>query len=338
MRNPEYNAIIVGAGSIGALKDKSKDNRKTKEVLTIAHAFYSNKDINLYGIVDVDIEKVVKAQKRWKVEHGAVSVEALVSVGNGCIDIAAVACDTEHHYSVILEILRWCPEVQVILVEKPFCEYHEQAQEIKELCEANGVTLVVDYIRRFDPAISILKENMLNRELIKIYSCIFYYNRGLKRDGCHAIDLIHYLFGDIVSFDRLSGESPIFDLSAEDPTIGLSFVAERCPHVVMIPVDGREVGLFDMEIITSDGKIIMKDYGTTIQFYPVVKGNEYGDYPVLRKYPIVFKTELTTALKYMAENLVGILQMKELPRCSADDALKVQEILWSINFDGGHHV
>lgn len=48
----KYNALIIGAGSIGGLKPEKFDNRKTKNILTVAHAFYKNKRIDLKGFVD----------------------------------------------------------------------------------------------------------------------------------------------------------------------------------------------------------------------------------------------------------------------------------------------
>ena len=59
----KYNALIIGAGSIGALKPDKLDNIKSKNILTIAHAFKKNPQINLIGIIDIDKNKAIEAGK-----------------------------------------------------------------------------------------------------------------------------------------------------------------------------------------------------------------------------------------------------------------------------------
>jgi len=324
----KHKAVIIGAGSIGALKDDKKDSPTTENVLTVAHAFYNHPDIELSGIVDLDFDKAKKAKEKWGFLHYADNVCVLPENLNQTIEIVSVSVDTESHYDVLASIPKQFPSVKVVLVEKPFCSNVKEAAEIEMMFNDLGIKIVVNYLRRFDKGLLIVKE--LIKDNFDIYSTVFYYNRGLERDGCHAIDLIHYFFGDIIKFDEFSQDQTILDLDNDDPTIPVHFVTEKCKSIFMLPVDGREVGLFEMVIQTSKGKFVFKDFGLHCNFYSVVQGNDYGEYPVLNQESILFKTGLLTALGGVADNIVDIIDNGAEPLCTADDALKVKTVIENI--------
>ena len=66
MKNGRYTAVLLGAGSIGALKPNEFDSPDTEEILTHAHAIYNHPKINLLGIIDSNINKAKKAGNKWK--------------------------------------------------------------------------------------------------------------------------------------------------------------------------------------------------------------------------------------------------------------------------------
>ena len=61
-----YKALIIGAGSIGALKDDKFDSPSNPDkVLTHAHAFYKHPDIKIKCVIDRDILKARMAAEKW---------------------------------------------------------------------------------------------------------------------------------------------------------------------------------------------------------------------------------------------------------------------------------
>jgi len=62
------NWLIIGAGSIGALKPNELDSPTTENILTHAHALHrlrGRREIDDFFIVDVDEEKAGEACVRW---------------------------------------------------------------------------------------------------------------------------------------------------------------------------------------------------------------------------------------------------------------------------------
>jgi len=330
-----HRAVIIGAGSIGAIKDIKKDNIDTREILTIAHAFYSNPKICLDGIVDTDIVKADFSKHKWDIQESAMTMEDLPQLLRETTEIVAVAVNTENHFPVLEKLPSVFPAVKAVLIEKPFCENPRDAEWIKKQYDALGITIVVDYLRRFEKGITILKDALL-RDVEEIYSVVFYYNRGLQRDGCHAIDLIRNFFGEVTHCEEIKKASSIIDLNEQDPTIGVRFITEKCDKIFMLPVDGRKLGVFEMVVMTSKGKLVLKDFSTNFIWYQVKTGNEFGEYPVLADEPLKFKTDLLTALGEVANNLVDIIENNADPICSAQDAIRVQEIISTIK-NGGNN-
>jgi len=50
-----YKVIIIGSGSIGALKEARYDDINSKSILTHANAVYRHSKYKLIGIIDQDI-------------------------------------------------------------------------------------------------------------------------------------------------------------------------------------------------------------------------------------------------------------------------------------------
>jgi predicted dehydrogenase len=86
----KYKAVIIGAGSIGALKPDHLDSPHTANILTMAHAFHSHPEIELVGIIDKDIGVAEKAAKKWQCAPFHV-----INSFSFDIDIVAICVDTE---------------------------------------------------------------------------------------------------------------------------------------------------------------------------------------------------------------------------------------------------
>ena len=54
-------AMVIGAGSIGAMKPDAYDYPGGKKTLTVAHALWNNEEIDLEYIVDTDPKKAKAA-------------------------------------------------------------------------------------------------------------------------------------------------------------------------------------------------------------------------------------------------------------------------------------
>ena len=145
-------------------------------------------------------------------------------------------------------------------------------------------------------------------------------------DGCHALDLMNWWFGKIRWAVKSNGfKEPDFDMSH-----GFMAGYERCPQVVFTPVDSKDYGVFEIEVITNKGQYILRHNGTQLHTRKIISGDGWGDYPVIGPTHAI-QTNLTSAMCNLYENVVGFLDGKEELKCTSQDALAVWEAFNKIN-------
>ena len=320
MKQKKYNAVIIGAGSIGAMKPDKYDSPTSRDVLTIAHAMYNNKRIE-FDIWDKDIIKQTEAQNKWFRNIHRVPARQKEEPQ---FDIIAVCTPTETHYNIIKESIKHA-KPKLILAEKPFCSNKKEASEIVRLCAKNNIHLIIDYIRRFDSSAYIIKHELDNCE--QIYWTTVTYNRGFVHEACHAIDLMNFWFGEC-SIVSVPVKNKIIDRDKNDPAAHIICEHNKVP-VFYMPVDGREFSIFEITIMTNRGKIVLADHGKTALFYNRIPEPTYGNYETLNSKPIITKTELTVALQNMMDHIIMTLDTGTVPDwiCSGKEALMVHDVI-----------
>lgn len=316
----KYNALIIGAGSIGAMKPDSYDSPKTKEVLTIAHAMYNNKRI-AFDVIDTDLEKEQKAREKWGIKQNSLFEKANPEEA---FDIVAVCTPTDTHYQTLKNVIKHI-KPKLIIAEKPFCANKKQAAEIVRLCKKNNIYLVIDYIRRYDSSTYIIQNEL--SKCSSIYWATVSYNRGFIHEACHGIDLMNFWFGKCKKIS-LPVRREIVDRSKNDPAAYIVCEHVECP-VFYMPVDGREFSIFEITIMTNRGKFVLTDHGKTLHSYGRIKEPTYGNYDTINPQPLKLRTELTTALSNMIGHCVAILDTGDFPIwiCSGDSALAVHDVI-----------
>jgi predicted dehydrogenase len=240
----------------------------------------------------------------------------------------AIAVPTEIHYTIIHDLIQLENKPRLIMAEKPFCFNQSEAESIVDLLRSlSGVTIsiAVNYTRRYDTAFQTLKKSIDENELGEIYSCVVYYDRGLQRDGCHAIDICNYLFGRFTGGSVLAGRRCI-DYSKQDISFPAHLTFSKCGNVVFIPCDGRAFSIFEIDIIAEKGRFRFVDHGLVMKVYRVEPEKTYGNYNSLSIDSINFKTDLTLALTNYVNNVVGFLNGKEELICTSKDALGQHKI------------
>ncbi len=277
----KYNCIVIGAGSIGALKPDNIDSPTSVNILTHAHAVQYIKELNLYVIIESNKERAIKAREKWDC---SIADKLFLTEE---IDIVTVASPTETHYNIIKETVEKI-KPKIIICEKPFCNNLEDAVVAIKLCKENNIKLIVHYNRRYCNLYAMAK-SIYNEKYGKVLSCTLIYTRGLKRDGCHAIDLFNLMFGEflngnIIPVPYIAGqEAPpqynyIEDYSIDDLTYPVYLQYEKCPNVFMVPHDGRFFSVFDFKILTEHAEILITNHGADVIINYATKEKVYGNF------------------------------------------------------------
>lgn len=317
----KYNAVIIGAGSIGALKDDKFDSPKTENCLTIAHAFYNNPNVNLIGIVDTDLAKAHKAAIKWNTfgTHDIINIKEK-------IDIIALCIQTKYHSDYLFKVIGAMKELpKIIMAEKPFTSHFNKALYARNFFKIKDVPIAIDYIRRYDPITREFKKELDQNIHGEIYNCKITYTRGLFHEACHAIDLCRYFFGEYIDGKILDLKNNIKD-NLPELTVPAFMQFEKCKNVFFCPVDGRKFSVFEIDILTEKGRFIFSRHGLYLDFYNL-RDSIYDSYKELDRIRAAeLKTKLESALNDYVENVVQFLNGKEELICTVDDAIAVHKI------------
>ncbi len=301
----KYNCIVIGAGSIGALKPDNIDSPTSINSLTHAHAIMYIKELNLMAVIDSDKNKCDKVFEKWDV-FTYLNIDDYVEGGLDLkiepIDIVTVASPTETHLNIIIEIVEKI-KPKIIICEKPFCNILEEAEAAINICKHYKIKLIIHYNRRYCNLYAMAKA-IYNEQYGKVLSCSLTYTRGLKRDGCHAIDLFNLMFGECLgafTIQGKGGENTIEDYCKEDLTYPVYLQYEKCPNVFMVPHDGRFFSVFDFKILTEHAEILITNHGADVIMNYATKEKVYGNF-----YSLDYFNERKIYQMHMKNSLINI--------------------------------
>lgn len=319
-----YNVLVIGAGSIGALKNSKYDSPNTKSIITWAHAAYANPNTNLVGIVDSDKEKAIEAAEKWSTQAYFNISSALSSKP----DIIIVATPTDVHWNTLFDVIHTSTSKKyTIIAEKPFCSNTQDAITISKMSEKKNIPIIIDYLRRYNKAIRDVKKALEDGYFGEVFNCVIHYTRGFVRDGSHAMDLCRCFFGDFIDGRLINKKDAIDDYSKNDLTYAAWMEFEKCPFVYFCPVDGRAYDIFNIDIYTKKGRILLTDHGKRIMYFDREPETTYGNYDCLSTHPKIVEIGLETTMMAELDNAIAVLEGKEKPICGTEDAIKVHEII-----------
>ncbi len=350
MKENKYNVAIIGAGNIGALKDQNLDSPKTIKPLTHAHAIYNDSRFNLRIIVEPDQDKNIEACKRW----GCIGTRFFTTLNQNNIypDIIVVASPTKTHYQVLMDILQLNELPKLVIIEKPFCWTMSEVSIINRLYKEQGITILVNYSRRYSHSYQqFYKDYLKDKEIQQI---VVRYNRGLKHDGCHALDILNWWCGRCLDVSLNKSIDPIIDYPEGGRSYNISLKYEFCPSVVFIPMDFKKCGIFEMDIFTRNNRHIFANYGEYIINMEITENKTYGQKntflwnierrpeldindKVIDKHYLIhsaFQTDLHYNLKNLYDKVYEILLSPRNVKdniATGEDALRVHNIIEKID-------
>lgn len=309
-----FNAIIVGAGRIGAFYDSPA----SKNILTHAHAFSGHSGFRLCGFVENDRAKADKAAKIWGVRAYGNIEEVL---GQNDIDVVCVATPADSHYQIMKTLAKYDP-LKLILLEKPITKTIKEVKEILGLYSKKGsVRVAVDYFRDYLPEISRIKADIGKGAYGKFVGGAGFFSRGVMVDS-HMISLIQNLLGPI-------GECKIIDrqpgFSKGDPIISALLKLKRGGRFYLNGLDSKLPIMLEADLFFEKRRVRICDLGRKVEIYKVLPS------PIFKGYENLIKvSEYTTSfdryMHYVADNIYRHLLSKEKLKCSLADSFKTFEI------------
>jgi predicted dehydrogenase len=259
----KHKALVIGCGRIGAGYDLDKPGL----VWTHAKAYSLIDDLEL-AVTDIDPGK---ANEVSIVYHAKVVNESDKEVYKD-FDLISISTPTPVHFEYLKKILNYRPPV--IICEKPVVNSLKQVDEVLHLYKSSGSKVLVNYMRRFQPAYKVLKERLKkNYRQDSLKEIVIKYKRGFLNNASHAVDLLEYLFDEPFDFKNFHTQKWEFDSFEYDPTLTGTCLYMDQP-VSFAGVCDAQYPLFDIEIFYSDAKIVICRSGNEIRYYSMNDGDD----------------------------------------------------------------
>ena len=187
----QHSCLIIGLGQIGFEYDLHDENG----ILTHSKAFHLHPNFEIIGAVEHNTNKRMLFAEIYQKPTFASIKEALTNLKP---DLIIISVPTHLHIQVMSEVLDLC-KPKLVLCEKPLSNSLEESIEIVETCKRMGVDLIVNYIRRSDPAVVEIKRRIESGLIKNPLKAHVWYSKGLFNNCSHFINLIQYWFGNFES-------------------------------------------------------------------------------------------------------------------------------------------
>jgi predicted dehydrogenase len=298
-----YSAAVIGAGAIGARLDEPGS------MAPLTHAGgYRALGFDLLALIDPD-SNAQDAAARWGC---AVMPDVGEIQGGRCPDVISIATPTAIRASLLYKVLELGP--RAVVAEKPLAATAVEGEAIVKAYRKAGIPLIVNYSRRFIAVWQRLRG-------CDAMSVAIRYGKGIRHNGTHAIDLCRMIFGECIDARPLSRKN---DFWPDDPTVSAVLGFERCPEVFLQGLDERAFTLFEVDIVTSEWRLIVDSDGRRARRFEL--RDDTGIPPGRRLVELVAEdTGAASAMLNLMQNLRDVLD-GAAPLCTGEDAVAAQAI------------
>ncbi|MDC0038095.1 Gfo/Idh/MocA family oxidoreductase [Gammaproteobacteria bacterium] len=286
------SVAIVGLGNIGQGYDYREDILSSKVILSHATAVTHHPGFKLIAGVDISGEQRRRFYKKFCVpSYETVTAMLAVEVP----DILVVAVPSQQHYEVFTTVVK--SGVRAIVCEKPLVNNISEAMALRKVVAESPLPIVVNFTRRFNPAINKLREIICEGSLGKVYKSVAWYTKGLRENGTHFVDLIIYLFGSPCDV-RIIRNGRLWMNHDPEPDILLSF-----GDIDVYLLAGKEeaFSMGRLEVIGTRGSIYYGD-GEFVEVITVQEGPVYDGHSTLSRAHEI-KNDNSRDIYYLYDNL-----------------------------------
>jgi predicted dehydrogenase len=211
--------------------------------------------------------------------------------------------------------------VRMIFCEKPLATSADAAADVAQYCRAKGVSLVVNYWRRFDESHQRVRNLLTGGSCGSVQRFHCFYGNGLLTNGSHVVNLCLWYGGEVkrvtASFDR------------NDPECGdavLEFESGARGTLSSVSYDAYR--LLEVDVLGTTGRVALKNEGLDIELFGVEPNRDVHGAKQLAAEPRRIPSTVTEAFPRAITTMVSWLDADE--HRAADDAVATLRVLDAI--------
>lgn len=327
------NVAIVGCGLIGTQWDAEAPPASYS--LTHANGFSKHPQARLAALCDQDLARAQQAAQRWGAAAAYDDPRAMF--GAQQVDIAVVAASSAARWSVVEPAL--AAGVKVLVIEKPLATTLAESRRLAQAVAAAGVKSIVNFSRRWDPAMRELRERIRSGGLGDIQRFNATYGKGIANNGSHMIDLVGFLCDGVPRRARALG-SPLAAGEADwcggkdralDAQVEYADAQGRSFLLTMLATDQRAFTAFELRVVGSSGLFDFRRGGRQLASTALQDDPNYAGYTVPGDAQAL-PARLLESMDRMADEAVQLAQgMLQQSSCDVHTALRTALTVEAIN-------
>lgn len=310
-----FTAAVIGLGKIGLGYDLAS---QPHEVLTHSKAYRDHPEFRLVAGVDPDPTRRSRFAEFCGVPAYGMVAEMLERHRP---EVVSICAPTSAHWQVLEVVVGFAP--RAIVCEKPLADDFETGAGMVKLCRDHGISLAVNYMRRFDPCVTQLGSLVRRGRLGEIYKGVMLYSKGLLHNGSHYVDLLLDWLGTPTAF-RVLERGPEGTLAGPEPDVWFEFPG-GCRVAAL---SGREdcFSVMELDLVGSAGRLRYTDLGNVIELWDVAEDPMFAGYNILRRVTAPTQPDMARYQLHVADALYRHLRHGEPIASTGDTALEVLRV------------
>ena len=185
----KLKVALIGCGNMGFGWDQSAGSEQ--DAYSHFAAINKSYQFELVAVADQNPKALSKIMAYGSLQY-ELSWQALLKK-NKDLDLVVIASPDETHAKILLEIADYSP--RCVFVEKPLSLGFRNCEQIVSRFEEKGISLLVNYSRRFMTEYRELKREIDQGIMGKALCMTIHYTGGFAHNGVHFLDLVHWFFG-----------------------------------------------------------------------------------------------------------------------------------------------
>ncbi len=309
-----HQCIIVGCGAIAG----GYDTPNSPLIRTHAKAYTSHPECHLAGVCDLSADTAKSFALTWGVEISTTCFSELLESTQP--NLVSICTQVDSHKILLEQALD--AGVNYVWLEKPAAMSSLELNEMAAAVAKSNTQVWVNYFRRYDKGFQQVKESIPSLGEIQYVNA--FYTKGLRHNGSHLIDLLHWFFGAVTQV------MPIQVISDQDFPMLDALLTVGDVQVNLKSFDYRAFELFELDIIGTAGRIRIHDGGQEIIFEHVVEGKHYSGY-----HNLIQKSQHDSSYaRCMETGLAMALEGQPMPTLDNEKAINQTLDLCSQSVDG----